>query len=536
MDKLDLITEQEYDMIDHYRYSYVEGGCDFAPIRDVLSKVWCEEKENLFKLLGNKLILKKEVEYTKPHSAIVRTLSEKLEEDSKFHSIHQKYWDWLNDSYNNGDKVVREWYYEFKGIIRTQVLAENNVSSYVPHYGIKFETEDNKTVSFSPSMKPMKMLAKLNSIYHFWTDEELEYFRITVSQALNQKKLKGELCLSIHPLDFITMSENKSNWSSCMSWSKYGCYRRGTVEMMNSPYVLVAYITSKNEMDINGNSWNNKKWRELVMVNHDLISSIKGYPYQSPDLAIIVNNWITELAKENWGVEFNTEKDYDYDSSEYEFDFTTGAMYNDFGSTTHHIYLNKEIKNSYFDYNYSGPTQCMRCGRITDDFGEYLELLYECDDQPEAEELACNSCTDYHYDYCPYCEGRIHHEEGYEVDGEIYHEECYADSHTLDFFDEVPTENWGMERYSVLDDSYKGLSDLEIWEKCNNYSDSITIYSRISISCLLHDEEAIKVAPRSVSKHLNWGVTKTYNYFFRSDLNEYYASKIDEYDPRDIWR
>ena len=47
-----------------------------------------------------------------------------------------------------------------------------------------------------------------------------------------------------------------------------GSYRLGTVEMMNSPMVICAYLSGKNQMDINGvYEWNSKKWRAWAIVS-----------------------------------------------------------------------------------------------------------------------------------------------------------------------------------------------------------------------------------------------------------------------------
>jgi hypothetical protein len=108
--------------------------------------------------------------------------------------------------------------------------------------------KDGSKVTITLGMKFMKALGKVVEAYNL--DQEMfEEFRIAHSQILNDKKLSGRLCLSIHPLDYMTMSDNESDWGSCMSWREGGCYRRGTVEMMTSPVVVVAYL--KSEIDMN---------------------------------------------------------------------------------------------------------------------------------------------------------------------------------------------------------------------------------------------------------------------------------------------
>ena len=94
----------------------------------------------------------------------------------------------------------------------------------------------------------------------------------------NFRKSSQKLTLSIHPLDYITMSDNECNWSSCMSWRNEGDYHAGTIEMMNSTCVVVAYIAQNNETLENG--WNSKRWRQLFVIHPTCI--IASCPYPGP--------------------------------------------------------------------------------------------------------------------------------------------------------------------------------------------------------------------------------------------------------------
>lgn len=113
----------------------------------------------------------------------------------------------------------------------------------------------------------MKALKQLNGILHFMDDDEFEEFRICQSMCTNTTALEGKLCLSIHPLDYMTMSDNACDWSSCMSWQEDGCYRMGTVEMMNSPCVIVAYLESSHPMYFSREAtWNSKNGAPSILL------------------------------------------------------------------------------------------------------------------------------------------------------------------------------------------------------------------------------------------------------------------------------
>lgn len=117
--------------------------------------------------------------------------------------------------------------------------------------------------------KAIEQVCKLFDIYNY--QDDLKEARLAYSRALNDKKIKGTLCLSIHPLDYMTMSDNDYGWQSCMNWRLGGCYHAGTIEMMNSPSVIVAYIEGTRDwypVPTPNKKWSNKKWRELFIIDN----------------------------------------------------------------------------------------------------------------------------------------------------------------------------------------------------------------------------------------------------------------------------
>jgi hypothetical protein len=230
----------------------------------------------------------------------------------------------------------------------------------------------------------------------------------------------------------MTMSDNTYDWDSCMSWVSEGCYRQGTVEMMNSPCVVVAYLAGNEEMKINGNSWNSKKWRELFIVNRDVITSIKDYPYNNESLTREIVKWIKELAEKNLGWTYTEPTDYDYNNHSFHLNhinsniqlvFSTNNMYNDFGHIEKHYgCINNQLdrnklfkKNSYdvftslcLEVEYSGASQCMVCGEL----------------DPKFDSGSCLACSDCQPVFRCTCCGDIITGEPVIVDEEILCEWC----------------------------------------------------------------------------------------------------------------
>jgi hypothetical protein len=89
-------------------------------------------------------------------------------------------------------------------------------------------------------MKLTKFMKELLNHTYLATQVENEYSR----QLMKLKPTEGYLVLSIHPIDYITMSESGYNWDSCQSIN--GDFAAGTVALMSDYCTIVAYITKVN--------------------------------------------------------------------------------------------------------------------------------------------------------------------------------------------------------------------------------------------------------------------------------------------------
>lgn len=287
-------------------------------------------------------------------------------------------------------------------------------------------TVDGKTYQFQDGEKIWKSIKKLCQILpDAVTEKEFENARILYSTWLNDKK-KGYLTISIHPLDFMTMSDNNSNWQSCMSWQQDGCYRVGTLEMLNSNNVFCVYYTSVKEdkgFSFGEYEWNDKKWRGLVIATKEIIVANKAYPYYSKNTNIAVIDKIKELAEKNmrYTYEFGPElyKDMDNIMTDYYLDdvsnsiktkdafkkgiyFKSNGMYNDMlhnmGNYGYWCYRNK-VKSKKL-ISYSGKSMCLCCGKpnflIKEPFYDEGFQSFE-----KTGTLLCSDCED--KGSCPSC-------------------------------------------------------------------------------------------------------------------------------------
>lgn len=119
--------------------------------------------------------------------------------------------------------------------------------------------------------------------------------------------------MSIHPIDYLTLSHNNSGWSSCLSWDG-GMYAGGTLEALNSNMCVVCYLLNESKSFTtiqNKYPIPNKAWRCMFFVHKNIILSGNPYPFDNKQLVLEGLDWAYELAYNNmhW--------DYKYKKQEY---------------------------------------------------------------------------------------------------------------------------------------------------------------------------------------------------------------------------
>lgn len=443
------LTDVDKAKIEKY-ITYYATDCEISEERaslETVLKPWDEAKsEYLSKLFGNELIVTRHVQFNESESELCDKMYDTLyRSDNRcamfrdnivtyFEKLYQgTYW-------NSPGCIQRDFIYQ---LFDTWTLSQNAIQDNDRFY--------NNTRSFTlhikdldykvpVGMKPMRVIAKIAEKLGIGTEigadgiSDLEYFRRRHSFGLNTRSLEGDLCLSIHPLDYMTMSDNDCGWDSCMNWRHHGEYRQGTVEMMNSPCVVVAYLAADHPYVWGGGEiWNSKKWRCLMVVDPEFIVNIKSYPYQNSSLEKAA---IAELAKmSGWGELTPVPYDYLNKSREYRqaaklqevngrkigVAFTAGCMYNDFTCADHYVAVNPhndfDIVDNY--YYYSGDSECVWCGAIGDPGDTGL--------------VVCDDCAGYR-GHCEWCDSHIYGNERTYTTAEGYEicEYCWENNTTRD--------------------------------------------------------------------------------------------------------
>lgn len=450
------LTQQDLDMIRDYVNMYGSDEDNSVkleiPVEEYL-RAWDTDKSFLHKMFNDTPIIREKVKFVAGLEEIRNSL------EDAFYSTHD-HDGWgeemvspiinmlsvaicgvpYSDRYEYMFEKRKEWSYisDIRRVLYDiDTYASNKCSQKICYDG---DIKDIKFPVFSAEQKPFKMINKLLAAFgnlaaqknseiftpEFFTNlkNAIEYYRIKHSQVLNCTTLTGDLCLSVHPLDYITASDNTYDWDSCMTWTRDnpGEYRVGTVEMMNSPIVVVAYLEGDRPFYPFNDSrtWSNKKWREFFIVDRDIISCIRGYPYQSPNLEKVILEKLAAMAQAAGYPAYDDIKE----SQSPVIDgkkvcFETNMMYNDAQYYTLFYKASTEPSgehlitvgtDTYNRINYSGVAICPKCGR------EFFR------NNEEADVIVCENCDDTRR--CCQCGCRIDESEDYEINGEWYCSDC----------------------------------------------------------------------------------------------------------------
>ena len=213
------------------------------PKVDNLINKWLKAKKFLIEALGGDLIKEGE------------TVSFSLSREEKDKRVNS----FINDiEYRHSDLA---WF-----------IYLNRNSFYDNTVAKEYTLETGETIP-----KGMKLL---KSFKYFISDkEELNKLQTRASMMIQEDKVEGVLCFSVHPLDYLSVSENTYNWRSCHALD--GEYRSGNLSYMCDESTVVCYLRGKDTQvrlphfpeDV---LWNSKKWRMLMFLSESWQSMFAG--------------------------------------------------------------------------------------------------------------------------------------------------------------------------------------------------------------------------------------------------------------------
>ena len=155
--------------------------------------------------------------------------------------------------------------------------------------------------------KGMKLL---RAFKYFCKDKDLlNDIQSVASMAIQNDKITGILCMSVHPFDYLSVSENIHNWRSCHALD--GEYRAGNLNYMADPTTVVCYLKSSHKAALprfpEDIKWNSKKWRVLLFFNetYDFMMAGRQYPFFEDSLLLPIKKEVERMFDRKFSGWFN---------------------------------------------------------------------------------------------------------------------------------------------------------------------------------------------------------------------------------------
>lgn len=446
------IDALEYkDIIQIKQYIQTQESVICGPLDIVLAE-WNKNKTKLFKAFGNKLRISIPIEIER--NTIM--LQNELQNIYKPFIVKDSFdRDWLKEVSPNSSQFsegssfiisVLKYASNFMSIEELNVFSRmfsysNLESGYLRlvkyHKVLTDYRFESLEFSVKNNTKIIKVIQKILKKMNYPYMDRFESWKNQINKINDHQIIKTNLVFSIHPIDFMTMSNNACNWTSCMAW-KTGSYSNGTLEMMNSNMAIVAYLEHKKPYKLYSDKDDimapipNKSWRALIFAHKNIIVCGKSYPFYNEKLSQQAIIEIQKVFKNSlgWKYQYKLQKYSDMIHQHSNIWLREEATRENFkyqinGKEKHSIYLytysmyNDILQDRDSTYwccrNYvdkslllciSGPATCICCGQriySREDYGymregDSIKICEKC-----GESRKCDFCGEVNY-YAKYAE------------------------------------------------------------------------------------------------------------------------------------
>ena len=211
-----MLLKEEIEDIKQKFKQVISYSQDIAnPKVDILFEQWLTAKKDFISAFGNQLI------YTYP-----KKVTFELDEKEKIARVDE-FIDSVDNGWNNSE--LADFVYAMKDKFYSNLTGEDYTTS---------------------SGKIIKKGTKLVKAFKYFVPYQhiLEEIQNQASRIIQENKVEGYLHLSVHPLDFLSASENAYNWRSCHALD--GDYRSGNLTYMVDNSTLMCYLSNEKDEKI----------------------------------------------------------------------------------------------------------------------------------------------------------------------------------------------------------------------------------------------------------------------------------------------
>jgi len=365
----------------------------FTPSTTTLFGEWYKNKKRFIEWFGDKLI----------HEI----------GDVNFHIDKEKQEVMINDFLDQCGHIMQ--YDEYSNLYQ---FVKANKESFFSNL------VSNTTITFDkPIIKGMKLS---KAFKYFISDKEmLVQVQQLASSYIQKDKITGKLCLSVHPLDYLSASETTYNWRSCHALD--GEYRAGNLSYMADGVTICCYIKGKG-IDVlpnfpSGFFWNSKKWRMWIHISDSWDYCFLGrqYPFTLDGITEKIrellpgSDWckfsdvqINKVNDQTNGIEYNLGKNYIILQGEFDHELYdirdvvqegSKLNYNDLLYSS--FYKPYYASRSFVERKHLPPkitvghrVKCLCCNQYDIEPGESLMLCCDCAQKLGLADygIVCNCC------------------------------------------------------------------------------------------------------------------------------------------------
>ena len=296
---------------------------------------------------------------------------------------------------------------------------------------------------------------KLIKAFKYFEDDPitLKDLQTQASMIIQEDKVEGTLCFSVHPLDFLSSSENTYKWRSCHALD--GEYRAGNLSYMVDKSTIMCYLRGVESARLPNFSpevpWNSKKWRMLLFFSEkwDVLFAGRQYPFFSRSALDVVMDSLLQTTVGGYGAWSQWHNDqintYEYKDGgrdggylAWQYICIAGEMFRldeVVKDGEHSLQFNDLLRSSCYKPYYcfkrykavgetpkvivGGAVPCVYCG-VEHIVAPDTMLCEEC-------ELEMGHSEDDRFGYCDCCDRRILMSEGHYIGyyGQVICDWCY---------------------------------------------------------------------------------------------------------------